>query len=89
VAGGKTNWENCSTSCKSCNWNKGSELHKPLRKPYKPDYYSLVGKWKNQPITVPDPVWYKYLGITAPVQGVGDIQDVSLNNLPRELGGFR
>jgi 5-methylcytosine-specific restriction endonuclease McrA len=61
-AGGKTNWENCSTSCKSCNHAKGSRLIKPLVKPYKPDYYSLVGKWKQMPFSVKQDSWYQYLG---------------------------
>ena len=89
MIGGKTNFENCVTSCKPCNHKKGSKLMKPIREPYKPDYYSLVGKWRNRPITVPCESWYKYLGINHQDVGVGDIQDVSLNNLPRELGGFR
>ena len=61
-AGGKTVWENCVTSCKSCNHAKGSRLIKPLMKPYKPDYYSLVGKWKLMPFSVKQESWYQYLG---------------------------
>jgi 5-methylcytosine-specific restriction endonuclease McrA len=60
--GGKTVWENCVTSCKSCNHNKGSRLIKPKTKPYRPDYYSLVGKWKQMPFTVKRESWYQYLG---------------------------
>jgi len=89
MAGGKTNWENTTTSCKPCNWHKGSDLHKPLRQPYKPDYYSLASKWKNRPVTVPDKRWFQYLGISHQDVGVGDIQGVSLDNLPRGLAGFR
>lgn len=89
MAGGKTNFENAVTACKPCNHKKGSNLVKPLRKPYKPDYYSLMSKWKNRPITVPDKVWFKYLGINHPDATLGDIQDVSLSNLPRGLLGSR
>lgn len=89
MAGGKTNWENTVTCCKPCNWSKGSKLHRPLRKPYKPDYYSLANKWRHRPITVPNASWYNYLGIKNPDISVGDIQDVPLNTLPRELSGFR
>ena len=60
--GGKTVWENCVTSCKACNHAKGSRLIKPLIKPYKPDYYSLVGQWKKMPFTVKQDSWYQYLG---------------------------
>lgn len=89
AAGGKTNFENTVASCKPCNHKKGSKIVKPLRKPFKPDYYSLVNQWKNRPVQVPDRSWYQYLGITAPAEGEVDIQGVSLNNLPHELGGFR
>ena len=62
--GGKTNWENCVTSCKSCNSRKGSSTNiKPRMKPYKPDYYSLVGKWKDIEFTVRQESWNQYLGI--------------------------
>lgn len=63
ASGGKTNWENSVTACKPCNHKKGSKLQTPLRMPYKPDYYSLVNKWKNRPFTVRHPSWYKYLGV--------------------------
>lgn len=63
ASGGKTNWENCVSACKPCNHKKGSKLQKPLRMPYKPDYFSLVNKWKQQPFKVKNPVWYQYLGV--------------------------
>jgi 5-methylcytosine-specific restriction endonuclease McrA len=62
--GGKTTWENCTTSCKSCNHAKGSKTNiKPLVKPYKPDYYQLVTKWRNMPFTVKQESWNQYLGV--------------------------
>jgi len=62
-AGGKTVWTNCVTSCKACNHHKGSKLIKPKIAPYRPDYYSLVSKWKTMPFTVKDEAWNKYLGV--------------------------
>lgn len=66
AAGGKTNFENTVTACKPCNHAKGSKLIKPHRMPYKPDYYSLVNKWKNRDIHVRCESWYKYLGREIP-----------------------
>lgn len=64
MAGGKTVWENCVTSCKSCNHSKGSQTNiKPRVKPYKPDYYSLVGKWKKMDFSVKQESWNQYLGL--------------------------
>lgn len=64
AAGGKTNWTNCTTSCKACNSAKGHKLLKPKIMPYKPDYYNLVGKWKQRPFRIKRDSWYQYLGIT-------------------------
>lgn len=61
--GGKTNWENSVTACKTCNHKKGSKLWKPMRMPYKPDYYQLVNKWKSRPLHIEHPSWYQYLGL--------------------------
>lgn len=63
ASGGKTNWENCCTACKPCNFKKGSKLQKPLRMPYKPDYYNLVNKWKNRPVTIKHTSWNQYLNL--------------------------
>jgi hypothetical protein len=63
ASGGKTTWENSVTACKPCNYKKGSKLQKPKRMPFKPDFYNLVNKWKNQGIRVSNPSWLKYLGI--------------------------
>lgn len=61
--GGKTEWTNCVTSCKPCNFKKADKhLMKPLRKPYQPDYWALVAAWKHVPFTAKDPKWNKYLG---------------------------
>lgn len=64
MAGGKTNWENCVTACKSCNHAKGSQTNiKPRVKPYRPDYYSLVNQWKKMDFTVKQASWNQYLGL--------------------------
>jgi 5-methylcytosine-specific restriction endonuclease McrA len=61
--GGPTSWENCATSCKNCNQKKGDKLMKPINKPYAPDYYNLVNKWKQTPVTVMHPSWNQYIGL--------------------------
>lgn len=63
ASGGKTNWENTVTACKPCNHKKGTKLWKPTRMPFKPDYYNLVNKWKNQGVHIRNESWYQYLGI--------------------------
>lgn len=63
TSGGRTNWENCATACKPCNMKKGAKLQKPLREPYKPDYYNLVSKWKNRPVKIQQESWLKYLDL--------------------------
>jgi len=66
--GGKTTWDNCVTSCKSCNYKKGSHTNiKPLHQPYRPDYYNLMAKWRRMPFTVKQQSWNQYLGINKPV----------------------
>lgn len=63
--GGKTNWTNCTTSCKACNSAKGHKTNiRPKTMPYKPDYYSLVAKWKDTKFCVKQESWNQYLGIT-------------------------
>ena len=61
--GGKTEWTNCVTSCRACNWKKADKLLKPIRKPYKPDYWALAAALKHSPFRVKDPKWNQYLGI--------------------------
>ncbi len=61
--GGKTTWENSLTACRDCNHKKGNKYWKPLRLPYKPDYFHLVNKWKNTKIRVRHPSWLKYLNL--------------------------
>lgn len=60
--GGKTVWENCTTSCSVCNSKKGNN-HKivPRVKPYKPNYFALVEKRKKLPWDNRHPSWEMYL----------------------------
>ena len=61
--GGKTEWTNCVTSCKACNFKKADKLFmRPIRKPFRPDYWALAAAWKNSPFRVKDPKWNQYLG---------------------------
>lgn len=62
VYGGKTNWTNIVTACKSCN-NKKSDNKNivPKDKPYRPSYYELVAKRLKLPVTVKDEEWCTYL----------------------------
>lgn len=65
--GGKTTWENSVTACKSCNHRKGARMDmKPIRKPFKPDHFHLINKWRQRPIQVRHHSWYQYLGIENP-----------------------
>jgi 5-methylcytosine-specific restriction endonuclease McrA len=60
--GGKTTWENIVTACGPCNHGKGNKLGlKPIKAPYKPDYYELVGKRKSFGRDVRHPAWNTYL----------------------------
>ena len=61
--GGKTNWLNCCTSCKTCNSEKGSdETIVPKKKPTRPTYYEILNKRKKLPIHVKDADWAFYIG---------------------------
>jgi 5-methylcytosine-specific restriction endonuclease McrA len=60
--GGKSTWENCTTSCGRCNSIKGnSESFLPKIKPYKPNYYELVEKRKKMPWDMIHPAWANYI----------------------------
>ena len=60
--GGKTTWENCTTSCAPCNSSKSDKLGmKPKIKPYKPDYYELVSKRKQEQFDVRYTEWLQFI----------------------------
>jgi 5-methylcytosine-specific restriction endonuclease McrA len=61
--GGKTNWTNCTTACKTCNSDKGQDGSiLPKKAPHKPSYYEILAKRKKLPIHVKDPEWAYYIG---------------------------
>lgn len=60
--GGKSVWENCTTSCGRCNSFKGNNRNiVPKNKPYKPNYYELVEKRKKISWDIRHPSWKDYL----------------------------
>lgn len=61
--GGKTTWDNTVTACAPCNSNKSDKTKgwKPLRAPYKPDYYELVNKRKKEPFHLAHPSWAEFM----------------------------
>lgn len=62
AAGGKTNWTNVCTSCKTCNSEKGSDKTiVPKKAPYKPTYYEILNKRKTLPIHIKDAEWAYYI----------------------------
>ena len=61
--GGKSTWENSTTSCGPCNSGKGNNKKiKPKHVPHKPTYWELVEKRKKQHFDVRHPSWRDYLG---------------------------
>ena len=59
--GGKTTWENCVTSCVPCNSRKKSKLIKPIREPFKPDYWTLTARRKKYHYDLKHPSWRDYI----------------------------
>jgi 5-methylcytosine-specific restriction endonuclease McrA len=59
--GGKNEWTNLVTACNPCNWDKGDKIIKPLRMPYKPDYYSMLDTIDLSNLEIKDPRWIDYL----------------------------
>ena len=61
--GGKTEWDNCVTACKPCNWDKSDRLIKPKRAPFTPDYYQLANSIRKTQIRINHPSWAQYLNL--------------------------
>lgn len=63
--GGRATWENILLACKPCNSAKGDSMPegrwKPLKKPHKPDYWELVNKELQMPVTICDEQWLQFL----------------------------
>jgi len=59
--GGKTSWTNIVCACQSCNNRKSDKLNiTPIRTPYIPDYWDLVGKRKTLGFTIKHPSWQSF-----------------------------
>jgi len=60
--GGKSTWENSTTSCGRCNSTKGNNKKiKPHNVPYKPSYWELLDKRKKMPFEVRHSSWIQFL----------------------------
>lgn len=60
--GGKSNWLNLVTACRKCNGAKGDKtVMKPTRMPYRPDYYELAEKRRQQGFDYRHPSWHTFI----------------------------
>ena len=59
--GGKTNWENCVAACVPCNQEKKDNYQKPIREPFKPDYWHLSARRKSHNYEIKHPSWVPFL----------------------------
>jgi 5-methylcytosine-specific restriction endonuclease McrA len=60
--GGKTNWENCTTACSTCNSLKGNNKRiRPKVSPYKPSYWELIEKHRKQQFNLRHPSWHAFI----------------------------
>lgn len=60
--GGKSNWNNISTACKTCNSKKGNDAKiVPKKMPWKPSYYELAAKRRKFPIRIRDEFWQAFI----------------------------
>ena len=60
--GGKTNWTNIVSACKTCNHKKGDNKKiVPKKMPTKPSYYELMAKRMKYPLLIKDRSWLLYL----------------------------
>jgi 5-methylcytosine-specific restriction endonuclease McrA len=60
--GGKTTFENCVTACGPCNAGKGNDKKiRPKFKPYKPEYFELISKRKEQGLQVKYDEWLQFI----------------------------
>lgn len=61
--GGRTNFENSTTACHTCNSVKGNNSKiKPKTTPHRPGYWELVEKRKQMPFEIRHPDWELFLG---------------------------
>lgn len=63
--GGKTTWENCVAACSRCNSNKADKHMLPLRLPFKPEMWHLIGNAApHLPWKIKHESWKPYLEIS-------------------------
>lgn len=85
--GGRTTWNNVSTSCEPCNCRRGHDMRvQPRVKPYKPTYSQLIKNMRKFPITVPSEFWNWYLGWEDSLVRVVDPQSGKLTNENFDFG---
>jgi 5-methylcytosine-specific restriction endonuclease McrA len=63
--GGGNTWENLTTACKPCNYNKGAHIGKmrPHQVPYRPHFWDLAEKRRQHGYDILHPSWQIYLGL--------------------------
>lgn len=62
--GGKTTWENIVTACADCNTRKGHKIMHPMRLPYRPEYWHIVGTiLERGRFDIRHPSWERYLNL--------------------------
>lgn len=60
--GGKSTWTNLATACRPCNYRKANHTKmKPVRAPYKPDFWELAEKRRTLGFHYAHPSWADYL----------------------------
>jgi 5-methylcytosine-specific restriction endonuclease McrA len=62
--GGLTDLENIVAACKKCNNAKGDSVSsrwKPIKMPWKPNYYQMIDIRKKYPIVIDDESWRPFL----------------------------
>lgn len=60
--GGKSSWLNLATACKPCNYRKGNKTKmKPVKDPYRPDFWELVEKRRKLGFNFSHPSWEYFL----------------------------
>lgn len=61
--GGKTRWEQVTTSCSPCNGRRGCDIRiQPKTKPFRPTYSQLISNMRQFPTIMPHPAWISWLG---------------------------
>lgn len=60
--GGPRSWDNIVAACQPCNGRRGDNTKiRPNRMPYRPTYWELVARAKEQPLVIPHASWAYYI----------------------------